>query len=46
MIAIQVSQRGEKYKFYFLREENVYFNIKDEGSVIQTSLKGGKSNLL
>jgi len=36
---IQASHRVGEYKFYFLKEENVYFNVKDEGSVIQASLK-------
>jgi len=35
---IQTSYRGRKYKFYFLKEGSVYFNIRREGSVIQASL--------
>jgi len=36
----------EEYKFLFLREGSVYFNIRGKGSVIQASLRGGKCNLL
>jgi len=34
------------YKFYFSTEKNVYFNSRGEGSVIQTSFRGWKCNLL
>jgi hypothetical protein len=37
---------GVEYKFYFSREGSVYFNIRGEGSVIQSSLRGGECNLL
>jgi len=37
---------GGEYKFYFLREKSVYFNIRGEGSVIQGSLRGEECNLL
>jgi len=32
--------------FYFSKEENVYFNIRGEGSVIQASLMGDECDLL
>jgi len=32
--------------FYFSKEENVYFNIRGEESVIQTSLMGEECDLL
>ena len=32
--------------FWIKGNESVYFNIKEEGSVIQSSLKGGECNLL
>jgi len=32
--------------FWIRDEENVYFNIKGEVSVIQASLRGGECNLL
>jgi len=44
---IQASyNRGGEYKFFFSREESVYFNIREEECVIQTSLREGKCNLL
>jgi hypothetical protein len=43
---IQAFYRGGEYKFIFSREGNVYFNIRGEESVIQTSLRGGECNLL
>jgi len=46
MIVIQASYKGERYKFYFSRERNVYFNIKEKMSVIQASLRRGECNLL
>jgi len=46
MVVIQASYKEGEYKFYFLREKSVYFNIRGEVSVIQTSLKKGECNLL
>ena len=46
MVVIQASYKGGECKFYFSREEIVYFNIRGEGSVFQTSLRGGECNLL
>lgn len=43
---IQASYRRGEYKFYFPKEESVYFNIKGEEIVIQASLSRGKYNLL
>ena len=45
-VVIQSSYRGGVCRFYFSREGNVYFNIREEGSVIQASLRGGECNLL
>ena len=33
-------------KKYILRESNVYFNIRGEGNVIQSSLRGGSKIFL
>jgi len=33
---------GGEYKFFFSKEKNVYFNIREEESVIQASLRGPK----
>lgn len=44
-VVIQTSYIIGKYNF-FSREQSVYFNIKDERSVIQISLKEGEGNLL
>jgi len=38
-VVIQASYRRCEYKFYFLKEESVYFNIIGKKSVIQASLK-------
>jgi hypothetical protein len=46
MVVIQGSYRGGEYKFFFSREGSVYFNIREEGSVIQAFLRGGECNLL
>jgi len=46
MVVIQASYRRGECKFYFSREESVYFNKRGERSVIQGSLKGGECNLL
>ena len=32
--------------FWIRGERSVYFNIREEGSVIQASLRGGECNLL
>jgi len=41
-VVIQSSYRGGVCRFYFSKEENVYFNIRGEESVFQASLRGGK----
>jgi len=46
MVVIQASYRGGECRFYFSREWSVYFNIRGEESVIQTSLRRGECNLL
>jgi len=45
-VVIQASYRGWEYKFYFLREGSVYFNIRGERIVIQVSLRRRECNLL
>jgi len=45
-VVIQTSYKGGEYKFYFSREWSVYFNIREEKSVIQASLRGREQNLL
>jgi len=39
-VVIQASYRGGECKFYFSREENIYFNIRGKKSVIQASWRG------
>jgi len=46
VVVIQTFYKGRENKFYFSRDESVYFNIRGERSVIQASLRGGKCNLL
>ena len=39
-VVVQVSYRGGENIFYFSRKWSIYFNIKGDGNVIQTSLRG------
>jgi len=45
-VVIQASYKGWECKFYFSKEKIVYFDIREEGSVFQASLRGGECNLL
>jgi len=45
-VVIQASYKEGENKFYFSREESVYFNISGEGSVIQKSSRREECNLL
>jgi len=44
MVVIQTSYR--EYKFFFSREGSVYFEIRGNKNVIQTSLRERECNLL
>jgi len=43
---IQASFREGEFKFFFSRDGSLYFNIREEKSVIQASLKRMNCNLL
>jgi len=45
-VVIQASYKEREYKIFFSREGSVYFNIRENGCVIQASLRGGECNLL